>query len=555
MRSRSGLDTDSSSNSDTEKQKKKRHKVATINAMQTIEMESDSNSDDDDDPEAFLRGDERRGIIHNTKDKNNVEAILSNMLFERLVNVYVTIIEASAKANNWILVDRVSDEHSPTSELLLEYALTRTNSTPVIIVVDSLRRFQEGQSDQTREQCRQLDELRRKLQPLSSLRQKDSIDVKEVPALSNFNDFKEWRDFVGDDDLPLKPTEKEKLFGLPNDEANPFASDKVHSKARWSFYYRSTLFGSGTHYVIVDDKGYNFNRSGLGSTGYIFAHGGNTEYRLLKKCIREGRPSIMLMNSGSATQAFCSLRAGFRWKKLKNDTDHFRLTNSQLNTAIQGALQVLQHEDYWAYKFGLSEIDLCNDVLSRSPTLFEAYIVAADIINLSQEDVLNTISQVFSDGGKSGIPELGVGNAEDLVVYNGWQRHVVLFENSIKYKSDANRIYMLLVITAFLTTLTSVIYSNLKEDFDPVPRQELLDDSCPSYDPSTVGTNPTCDKLYLHVGEAEELELLGQALNALVIILPIIAGFLGTVLSRYALESRWKMAYMRSMQVRHCGGG
>ncbi|GMI05119.1 hypothetical protein TrVE_jg12256 [Triparma verrucosa] len=541
-----GLDTDSSENSDTAREKKKKHALAASAASQKLDDACDDVSSDSSEGD-FMPNTEKRQVIHNTKDKNNVESILSNMLFERLVNIYVTIIEASAKANNWILIDRIADDHSPTAELLLEYALTRTQSTPNIIVVDSLARFKSGKGSWATDQHKALEDLFTNIKKKSS--ENKNNDVESVPALSNFSHFKDWRDFVGDDDLPFEPTEKEKQFGIPSDPEHPYASYQVHGKKRWSFYYRSTLFASGTHYVIVGEKGYNFNRAGLGSTGYIFANGGNAEYYQLKKCIREGRPSILLMNTGSVTQAFCSLRAGLRWKKIKKDTDHYRLTNPQLDSAIQGALQVLQHEDYWAYKFGLSEIDLCNDVLSRSPLLFDSYIISADIISMSQEDVLNTVSQVFSDGGKSGIPELGVGNAEDLVVYNAWQRHVVLFENSVSYRFDANKLYMMLVITAFLTTLTSVIYSNLKGDFDPVPRQELLDSSCPTYDPENAGADTACDKLYVHLTEAEDLEAFGKALNIFVIVLPIIAGFLGTVLSRYALEARWKMAYMRSMQI------
>ena len=162
-----------------------------------------------------------------------------------------------------------------------------------------------------------------------------------------------------------------------------------------------------------------------------------------------------------------SLRAGFQWKKLKRTTEDANdLTENQLKSAIQGALQVLSHEETWVYKFGISDIDLCSDVVARSPGLFESYIVSADVINLSQEEVLNTISEVFADGGKSGIPELGVGNAEDLVIYNAWQRHMVLYENSMRYKRSNTIVFMLLLLVGFLTTVCSVMYSYLKGNYD-----------------------------------------------------------------------------------------
>ena len=92
---------------------------------------------------------------------------------------------------------------------------------------------------------------------------------------------------------------------MPTDKESLFAAGDVHPKSRWSFYYMSTLFGSGTHYIIVDGKGSNVNRADLGSNGYIFAHGGNREHKLMRECIRNGRPTVMLQNTGSVTQAFC----------------------------------------------------------------------------------------------------------------------------------------------------------------------------------------------------------------------------------------------------------
>ena len=52
-----------------------------------------SGSDDSSGDEDFLPTNIRRQILHTTKDENNVESIMSGMLFERMVNVYVTIVE------------------------------------------------------------------------------------------------------------------------------------------------------------------------------------------------------------------------------------------------------------------------------------------------------------------------------------------------------------------------------------------------------------------------------------------------------------------------------
>ena len=44
-------------------------------------------------------------------------------------------------------------------------------------------------------------------------------------------------------------------------------------------------------------------------------------------------------------------------------------------------------------------------------------------------------------------------------------------------------------------------------------------------------------------------DLILKYLNVFIMTLPIIAGILGQIWSRYASESRWKIAYVRGMQI------
>jgi len=350
----------------------------------------------------------RKALIAETRDKTNIEAIMSKMLFERLVSCFVTIVESSAQAKNWILVDRTDPDHSPTAELLLEYALQRTNATPIIIVIDSLSRFLGAPETNTAAHTQgnmllkmRYDDTMKKVEDKHTATAADplacpDVQMEAIPGYLTEN-FDNWRDFYHEAPLPFDPHEHNKQF----------ANGDIHPKSLWSLYYKSTLFSSGSHYVIVDERGYNFSRSELGSTGYVFANGGNSEYKLTRSCIRNGNPSVMLMNSGSVAQAFCSLRAGMQWKKNSKSENPDHASEAEMNSSIMASLQVLQHEDKWAYKFGMSDIDLCNDILMRSPNLFETYIVSADVISLSTEDFFHIMTEVFANGGKTGIPELG----------------------------------------------------------------------------------------------------------------------------------------------------
>lgn len=188
----------------------------------------------------------------------------------------------------------------------------------------------------------------------------------------------------------------------------------------------------------------------------------------------------------------------------------------------------------------------------RSPNLFDTFIVSVDLINTSTENFLHTITEVFANGGKTGIPELGVGNAEELVVFNAWERHKALFYNQKSLFLTGRIIYIMLAVTAFLTTVCSVIYSNIAYSFDVKGRTKLLGDSCPTYDPvdaGGVGGPASCDKLYSYVQDAKAMAQFGSTLKTFIVMLPIIAGFLGTVMTRNSFESKWKISYMSSMQI------
>jgi len=61
---------------------------------------------------------------------------------------------------------------------------------------------------------------------------------------------------------------------------------------------------------------------------------------------------------------------------------------------------------------------------------------------------------------KTGIPELGLGDAEQTMIFNAWERHLLLWNNSRRLRNHAHFMYFFLSITAFATALFSVIYAN-----------------------------------------------------------------------------------------------
>ena len=92
----------------------------------------------------------------------------------------------------------------------------------------------------------------------------------------------------------------------------------------------------------------------------------------------------------------------------------------------------------------------------------------------------------------------------------------------------------------------------MAETWNVEGRTALLSKSCPTYAPvdtGGAGGPDSCDKIYSHVKEAQSNAEFGDLLKVFIVMLPIIAGFLGTVMTRNAFESKWKISYLSGLQI------
>ena len=122
-----------------------------------------------------------------------------------------------------------------------------------------------------------------------------------------------------------------------------------------------------------------------------------------------------------------------------------------------------------------------------------------------------------------------------------------MYDNHTKHFRYERFMYAILAVIALLTTLTSVVYSNLSDSWNVTARQELLDQSCPGY---VADDGPaSCDKLYSHHQEAEDMVIYGNVLQNLIVMLPIMAGFIGAIMARNAFENKWKVSYLTALQL------
>ena len=420
--------------------------------------------------------------------------VVNNLLFQKLVTVFCAILDAAAMSNNWIIVDRTRpDESSTTAELLLELAIRQTNQRPAVVVIESLKRFSSFTSRASQNHVNALMKLASASTPISADGESTSSEVQVIPNPYSPEDFDTPGKFH-DLKLPCPPF-KEHLRG---------PTGTVAPKRKWMYHYSETTFSSGTHYIFLEGEVDSFPLYALGPVGYVHAHGGTLAYKRLRSRISQGKQLVMLHQTGGATQAFASLH-----KALTAPLAHRKSTEQLLNEVdiFSGEL--------WAGAFGVPEIMMFKELISRAPQLFFKTILSVDLVNASAEQTLTTVTGCFANSN-GGIPELGLGDAEQTMIFNAWERHLLLWNNSRRLRNHAHFMYFFLSITAFATALFSVIYANAE----------------------IVG------------GFDEDAMWLNQEnFGNLLVILPIVTALVGTIRTRLRFVDKWKICEMASFQI------
>jgi hypothetical protein len=149
------------------------------------------------------------------------------------------------------------------------------------------------------------------------------------------------------------------------------------------------------------------------------------------------------------TQAFASLIRGLAESEENGVKE---ISAEQLGNRME-----IVSKDKWAKTFGYPEIIMMKELNKRAPQLFKKTIVTVDIIHDSADEALGIMTGCFAspDGG---IPELGLGDAEKLVVLNAWDRYLTLTRSASRMRRWANFLFGILLFLGLLTTFISVLY-------------------------------------------------------------------------------------------------
>ena len=77
---------------------------------------------------------------------------------------------------------------------------------------------------------------------------------------------------------------------------------------QWRYCDVDALFSSATHYVIKCNDQDDFSMAAVGQEVFVYAHGDTRTYKRLRGNIQQGKPIVMLHNSGGVVTAFSWLQ-------------------------------------------------------------------------------------------------------------------------------------------------------------------------------------------------------------------------------------------------------
>lgn len=436
-------------------------------------------------------------------------AILDELLFKRIISIYVDIVEAAAFAKNWIVVDRISGK-SAAADLLLELALQRTSQRPVIIVMDTLQRLDTFDSDAANKQWSFIEQAVRKASTIGAVG--EDRNVVNMP----------WQ-YCPDDFL-----DAELFYDKPNPKRG---GGTLPPGKRWETHYLQNIFSYGTHHLLFQDPGDALSVEDLGRIGCVFSNGSDDLCARLRSRIESGTPLVMMYNTGGATQAFGSMQ-----RMLQHGPSP--------SASIMLAKAEICSTDAWTETFGLPEIMGMKQLKARAPNIFRKTVVSVDLIHDTEDEILETITACFSavDGG---LPELGLGDAEAMVVRSAWKRHLTHYANAKQYRRRSVALNLIYNLLALVTTLFSVLYSVEKIAFAKADKSytecmsnyNYVHSQEPDFDPNAPnGCEPPSKSTQ-------------EMFQYATVILPIVTVLVSTILSRFRPSEKWTACCVAAAEI------
>jgi len=476
---------------------------------------------------------------------------INTVLYTKLTEVFAAMVDAATLAGNWIVVDRTDGSGSATAELLLELALARGGTKPTILVIDSLERLGKARSSSRSHVL---------LQQLSALYSAGEDYMTQDPNGTELDyafDFLYAHDEYVKQSTEFQETPDEKLpFEVIAEHKAKSLGGRCDPNRKWRYFYIDAIFRSGTHIVLKSKDQDEFSVEDLGAQqGFLYAHGDSRTYKRLRANIQQGKPTVMLHNSGGVVTAFSWLQRVMAYMRPPPET-------SELQGPLRYLIANLSAAN-WTEEFGVPEIIMMRSLADRAPMLFRKNVVSVDVLKETEEQVLEVITGCFAQAG--GVPELGLGNAEVNVIFNTWRMHLDLCENATYHHRWSVVMQWILWLLSIAATLVAVLNASfgsgiIAMHFGLVPFPERRELAHADDETEGGGVMQCAARLLqdgyqviapsaLEVGRrslvtADDVTLLQVYLTYAITILPITLALGVTINSRMAWRDKWSVCIM-----------
>jgi len=471
-----------------------------------------------------------------------------------MTNVITVLLDAAIIASNWIVVDRTGDDSSAAAELLIELAIKTGKRHPKILVIDSFERLAEASKQDNDEKVKefirkegdhlknpsQLEKLllketqrsQRTLRRLTEIVRDTSAAVASADAThkevkfdflygpEDYDEYEELEDYgrVPDDCLP---------FEVRDGHRGP--DGKCKKDRKWSYFYEDAMFSSGTHYVIKNKNADDFELSHFMPMGYVYANGGSRTGAHIRASVQQGKQMVMLYNSGGVTQAWSWLQRVMANHTVAPPIQEMR----EPLYFILGAVS----DQLWTHTFGVPEMLIIKGLAERVPQLFRKNIVSVDLLNDSEEQMLQVITSCFASG-TGGVPELGLGDAEVNIVWTAWQLHYDLCVNAADFYRSAWISQIVLWLLGIITTFVAVVLAHMRAAGAAEGSEAIQDEG--------EATGVVRDLLRSAMiralgGEMPSPDTLEGLLARALIILPLITGGVTTISTRMGWKDKYSV--------------
>jgi hypothetical protein len=159
----------------------------------------------------------------------------------------------------------------------------------------------------------------------------------------------------------------------------------------------------------------------------------------------------MLYNTGGVTQTFGSLHNYCVSGKTMIE-DEVHATGNDPTRIILDKVDIVSVEP-WTKRFGISAVMKMQNLEKRAPETMRKAVAVVDAMKESPEQVVEKVTGCFA-GGSQGLPELGLGSAEEDVVLNAWQSHMQFTKNARIFRRWGDIFHY---FSLFLTVLSSTV--------------------------------------------------------------------------------------------------